>query len=43
MKIGIVPNFTREKAEEITEKTVAQLDKLNIEYFFDISAAGALS
>lgn len=43
MKIGIVPNFTREKAEEITEKTVAQLDKLNIEYFFDISAAGDLS
>ena len=43
MKIGIIPNFTREKAEEITEKTVAQLDKLNIEYFFDISAAGALS
>ena len=43
VKIGIVPNFTREKAEEITEKTVAQLDKLNIEYFFDISAAGALS
>lgn len=43
MKIGIVPNFTREKAEEITEKTVAQLDKLNIEYFFDISAASALS
>lgn len=43
MKIGIVPNFTREKAEEITEKTVAQLDKLNIEYFFDISAAGTLS
>ncbi|MGN0569087.1 MAG: NAD(+)/NADH kinase [Candidatus Fimenecus sp.] len=43
MKIGIVPNFTREKAEEITEKTVAQLDKLNIEYFFDISAADVLS
>lgn len=43
MKIGIVPNFTREKAEEITEKTVAQLDKLNIEYFFDLSAAGNLS
>ncbi len=37
MKIGIVPNFTREKALEVTENTIKYLDKLNIEYFFEKS------
>ncbi|MCH5191838.1 MAG: NAD(+)/NADH kinase [Oscillospiraceae bacterium] len=36
-KIGIVPNFTRDKAPEITLKVTEQLRKLNIEYFFDKS------
>ena len=35
MKVGIVPNFTREKALEITEKTINELKKLNIDYYFD--------
>lgn len=38
MKIGIVPNFTREKALEITRNTVSCLEKLNIEYYFDVDS-----
>ncbi len=37
MKVGIVPNFTREKALEITKNTIVSLEKLNIDYFFDIA------
>ena len=36
MIIGIVPNFTREKALEVTRNTIECLNKLNIEYYFDI-------
>ena len=36
MKVGIVPNFTREKALDVTKNTIAQLEKLNIEYYFDV-------
>lgn len=35
LKIGIVPNFTREKALEVTVNTMEYLSKLNIEYYFD--------
>lgn len=38
LKIGIVPNFTREKTLEVTENTIKYLDKLNIEYFFEKSS-----
>ena len=38
MKIGIIPNFTREKALDVTKNTVTELEKLNIDYFFDINA-----
>mgnify|MGYP003298797327 CR=1 FL=1 len=37
LKIGIVPNFTREKALEVTVKTIEYLEKLNIEFYFDKS------
>ena len=37
LKIGIVPNFTREKALDITVNTIEYLDKLNIEFYFDKS------
>lgn len=37
MKIGIVPNFTREKALEVTVNTTEYLKKLNIEFYFDKS------
>lgn len=35
MKIGIVPNFTREKALEVTVNTIEYLNKLKIEFFFE--------
>ncbi len=37
MKIGIVPNFTREKTLEVFNNTIAYLNKYNIEYCFDKS------
>ena len=37
MKIGIVPNFTREKALKVTVNTIEYLEKLNIEFYFDKS------
>ncbi len=37
MKIGIVPNFTREKTFEVFNKTVSFLKKFNIEYYFNYS------
>lgn len=35
MKVGIIPNFTREKALEVTKNTISELKKLNIDYYFD--------
>lgn len=43
LKIGIIPNFTREKALDVTINTIKYLEELNIEYFFDISAKEDLS
>ncbi len=37
MKIGIIPNFTREKTLEVFNNTILYLDKFNIEYYFDES------
>ncbi len=37
LKIGIVPNLTREKTLDVTKRTVAQLEQLNIDFYFDIS------
>ncbi len=33
-----MPNFTREKALDVTKNTIAELEKLNIDYYFDINA-----
>lgn len=38
LKVGIIPNFTREKALDVTKNTIAELEKLNIDYYFDINA-----
>lgn len=38
LKIGIIPNFTREKALEVTKNTITELNKLNIDYYFDFNA-----
>ncbi len=35
MKIGIVPNFTREKTLNVTTEVINHLEKNNIEYYFD--------
>ncbi len=35
MKIGIVPNLTREKALDVTKNTINYLNELNIEYYFE--------
>ncbi len=35
LKVGIIPNFTREKAFDVTQNTINELEKLNIEYYFD--------
>ena len=35
MKVGIIPNFTREKALDVTKNTINELEKLNIEFYFD--------
>ena len=43
MKIGIVPNLTREKALEVTINTIKYLEQIGIEYYFDISAKNDLS
>ncbi len=37
LKIGIIPNFTRNKTLEVTKNTITYLEKYNIEYFFDVS------
>ena len=43
MKIGIVPNLTREKTLDVTKETVAILKKLNIKFYFDASFKNELS
>lgn len=43
LKIGIVPNLTRNKALEITFKVIEQLDELNLEYVFDKSLINSFS
>lgn len=35
LKVGIIPNFTREKAIEVTKNTMSYLEKMNIDYYFD--------
>ncbi|MBR2953623.1 MAG: NAD(+)/NADH kinase [Clostridia bacterium] len=35
MKIGIVPNFTREKTLNVTNEVIDYLEKYNIKYYFD--------
>lgn len=43
LKIGIVPNLTRAKTLEVTKKTVAYLEKLSIDYYFDNCSKNELS
>lgn len=38
LKIGIVPNFTRAKTLDVTKETVTYLEKLNIDFYFDIAS-----
>ena len=38
MKVGIIPNFTREKALDVTKNTIVELKKLNIDYYFDVNS-----
>ncbi len=37
LKVGIVPNFTREKTLDVLKETITYLEKFNIEYCFDAS------
>lgn len=39
LKVGIIPNLTREKALDVTKATITELEKLNIEYYFDSTIA----
>ncbi len=43
LKIGIVPNLTREKTLEVTKTTVNYLKKLNIDFCFDIASKNELA
>ncbi len=43
LKIGIVPNLTREKTLEVTRLTVTQLKKLDIKFYFDSASRNELS
>ena len=38
LKIGIIPNFTREKTLDVVRNTVEELEKLNIDYYFEINS-----
>ncbi len=38
LKIGIIPNFTREKTLDVVRNTVEELEKLNIDYYFDVNS-----
>lgn len=35
MKVGIVPNFTREKTLDVFKDVICYLEKFNIDYYFD--------
>ena len=37
MKVGIIPNFTREKTFDVIKNVIYYLEQFNIEYFFDNS------
>lgn len=37
MKVGIIPNFTREKTLDVFKEVVNHLEKFNIDYCFDLS------
>lgn len=39
MKIGILPNFTREKTFNVTSEVINYLEKYKIEYYFDRNSA----
>lgn len=43
LKIGIVPNLTREKTVEVTKNTITYLEDLKIDYFFDKDSENILS
>lgn len=43
LKIGIVPNLTREKTLDVTKETVTYLKKLNIEFYFSANYKNELS
>ena len=43
LKIGIIPNLTREKTIEVTKKTITYLEDLKIDYYFDKSSENELS
>ncbi len=43
MKIGIVPNFTREKTLDVFNDTISYLEKYNIDYYFDRLSFGQFS
>lgn len=43
MKIGIVPNLTREKTLNVTRETIEILKKLNIDFYFDVEFENKLS
>lgn len=38
MKVGIIPNFTREKTLDVFKDVIFYLEKFNIEYCFDLSS-----
>lgn len=38
MKIGVVPNFTREKTLAVTQEVINYLEKYKMEYYFDINS-----
>ena len=40
MKVGIIPNFTRDKTYDVVLETVKNLEKFNIDYCFDLSFFG---
>lgn len=41
MKIGILPNFTREKTFDVTSQVIKYLDNNKLEYYFDRSSASS--
>ncbi len=43
LKIGIVPNLTREKTVDVTKKTISYLERLKIDFYFDKNSENELS